>query len=95
MKDIQLQKGWDKFISYCVELKDPDMLREFFRLFLTPEERNDIAARVEIVEELLAGKKTQREMAKDLEVSIAKITRGSNMLKDISPNLIKFIKKGI
>ena len=40
-------------------------------------------------------KKTQREMAKDLQVSIAKITRGSNCLKGTGEDLRGFLINNI
>ena len=81
------EDGWRGFLSLCSEAESPEKLSELLWLFLTPEERKDIATRYLIVRELVRGKKTQREMAKDLGVSIAKITRGSNFLKMISKDL--------
>jgi TrpR family transcriptional regulator, trp operon repressor len=79
--------GWRGFLRLCLEAKSEKELDELFWLILTPEEREDIKTRFLIVQELVRGKKTQREMAKDLGVSIAKITRGSNFIKQISSNL--------
>ena len=81
------EDGWRGFIRLCRGAKSEKELGELFWLFLTPEERGDIKTRYLIVKELLRGKKTQRQMAKDLGVSIAKITRGSNILKEASENL--------
>ncbi|MCB1084045.1 MAG: trp operon repressor, partial [Simkania sp.] len=58
-------------------------------------ERVDLSKRILIVQELLNGEKTQREMAKDLQVSIAKITRGSNELKGIDEKLKQFLKRSL
>jgi len=60
---------------------------EYFDLFLTQEERKDIGQRLEIVFELLKGENSQREIARKLGTSIAKITRGSNCLKEVSSEL--------
>ena len=79
--------GWGGFLKLCRETKGEKELDELFWLFLTPEEREDIKTRFLIVKELVRGKKTQREMAKELGVSIAKITRGSNFIKSISNDL--------
>jgi TrpR family trp operon transcriptional repressor len=59
------------------------------------EEKSAIADRYLIIKGLLNGKKTQREMAETLKVSIAKITRGSNALKTIEPKLKAFLEKNI
>jgi TrpR family trp operon transcriptional repressor len=48
---------------------------------LTSAEREDLLLRLRIVQELLAGK-TQREVAKKLGVSIAKVTRGAEALRN-------------
>ncbi|WP_372443101.1 Trp family transcriptional regulator [Coxiella-like endosymbiont of Rhipicephalus sanguineus] len=37
---------------------------------------------VELICKLIKGEKTQREISNDLDISIAKITRISNSLKD-------------
>ena len=79
--------GWRGFLEFCLRAKDPRELDELLDLFLTPQEREAIATRVLIVKELVRGEKSQREIARDLKVSIAKITRGSNFLKTIGKNL--------
>ncbi len=81
------EDGWRGFIRLCSKAKSESELEELFWLFLTHEEREDIKTRYLIVQELLKGEKTQRRMAKDLGVSIAKITRGSNILKEASERL--------
>ena len=87
------EDGWRRFIDLCLKAETPEKLSDLFHVFLTPEEREDLSKRLLIVKELLEGKKTQREMAKDLEVSIAKITRGSNELKGIDEKLKQFLKR--
>jgi TrpR family trp operon transcriptional repressor len=89
---MESEDGWRGFLRLCSEAEGPQALDELLWLFLTPEERTDIATRYLIVRELLKGKKTQREMAKDLGVSIAKITRGSNFLKMISKDLRRLLE---
>jgi TrpR family trp operon transcriptional repressor len=79
--------GWRGFLKLCLMAKSEKELDELFWLMLTHEEREDIKDRFRIVQEIVRGEKTQREMSKDLGVSIAKITRGSNCIKQISKNL--------
>ena len=86
------EDGWRGFLNLCLKEKTPQELDEFFGLFLTPEERKDLSTRHLIVRELVRGKMTQREMAKNLGVSIAKITRGSNSLKIISKDLRRLLE---
>lgn len=75
------KSGWREFLGLCQTFSSVDELDEFFSLFMTFEERENLADRYLIIRELLLGEKTQREIAEDLNVSIAKITRGSNELK--------------
>jgi len=59
---------------------DSILVEEFLRCLLTPAEIADVAGRWALVK-ALRSKKTQREIAKDLGVSLCKITRGSRELK--------------
>lgn len=85
------QLGWKKFLKICLNSKNEAKLAEIFDLFITPEEKEHIATRILLIEELLSEQKTQREIAKDLNISIAKITRGSNNLKTVSKDLKKHL----
>lgn len=89
------QTGWRSFLKLCLASKNEKLLSLLLDLFLTPEEKESLAMRCLIVTDLLKEEKTQRDIAKDLHVSIAKITRGSNELKRISPKLIAFLKENI
>lgn len=95
MKKTKDDDGWRSFISLCIKCKTPEELDKALNLFLTFEEREDIAKRYLIVKELLQGEKTQREMAETLKVSIAKITRGSNSLKNLDERSRDFLMKKI
>lgn len=87
------RKGWDHFIALCHETRDEKTLSMLLDLFLTAEERDDLATRYLIVKELITGEKTQRQIASDLNVSIAKITRGSNELKRTNNQIIKYLQQ--
>ncbi len=63
-----------------------------FGLLFSLEEKEQLALRVELVRALLKGEKTQCEIAHDLNISIAKIARGSNALKTTSDKIKSFIK---
>ena len=86
------QKGWPQFIKLCKEMKSDDKLSALFDLLLTPQEKESIAMRYLIIRELLREEQTQRDIAKNLNVSIAKITRGSNELKRISAQFLQYLK---
>jgi TrpR family transcriptional regulator, trp operon repressor len=85
--------GWQLFLRLVKNTEDNEQLNQLFQFLLTPEECEHIITRIELVRELLQGKKTQREIAKDLNISIAKITRGSNNLKKIDDQFKSFLKQ--
>ena len=87
------QDGWQYFLKLCLSAKNEKFLSELLDLFLTPEEHDSIETRCLIIKDLMEHKKTQRKISDDLKVSIAKITRGSNELKRISPELIAYLEK--
>jgi len=89
------EDGWRSFLNLCAQVKTTSQLDELLGLFLTHEERSDLADRYLIIRELVKGEKTQREMAQDLSVSIATITRGSNSVKMIGENLRNFLMQKI
>ena len=89
------EDGWQRFLALCSEAESPDALHTLLTLFLTIEERKDIADRLLIVSDLLEGKHTQRAIAANRQVSIAKITRGSNSLKMIDETLRRFLTQHI
>ena len=83
--------GLSEFIKLCYLTEDEKKLATLFELFLTNEERESISLRYLIVKELLLQEKTQREIAKKLNVSIAKITRGSNELKRLDKKTLTYL----
>jgi TrpR family trp operon transcriptional repressor len=86
------KKRLEGFIDLCLSSRNERLFEALFDLFLTEEEKSDLALRYLIVKELLKKEKSQREIAKNLNVSIAKITRGSNELKRIDEKLLKHLK---
>ncbi len=85
-------QGWQCFLDLCRSAPPEEpLLAELFDLLLTPEEKESLKTRCLIIQALLDQKKTQRQISEDYRVSIAKITRGSNELKRISPTLKKYL----
>lgn len=85
--------NWLKFVEFCAKERDVSRLTQFLDMFLTHEERQSIATRLCIVKALLAEELTQREIAQRFNVSIAKITRGSNELKRLTGQERQALKK--
>lgn len=88
---IDRKVGWQQFLQLCQHCEHEVELEALLDLLLTIEEKQQLAMRVLLIKELLIKSKTQRQIAQDLELSIAKITRGSNALKTISPELRHFL----
>ncbi|ELP5728257.1 trp operon repressor [Vibrio vulnificus] len=65
-------------VKISVEQEQHDML---LTMLMTPDEREALVSRVNIVRELLKGELSQRQISQMLGVGIATITRGSNELK--------------
>ena len=84
--------GWRNFLQILAYEQDPKKLEVLASLLFTAEERESLASRIRIIEELLKGEMTQREIAKKYGVSIAKITRGSNALKEVSEEMKDFLQ---
>jgi TrpR family trp operon transcriptional repressor len=82
-----------QFAQLCAKFQNPEDLQALLDLFLTIEEKRALAARYCIVKALLDGDLTQREIAQTSNVSIAQITRGSNALKIISPELRELVRR--
>jgi TrpR family transcriptional regulator, trp operon repressor len=87
----QHKEGWHGFLELCLASKETKLLSILLDTLLTPEEKENLAMRYWILKELLRKEKTQRQLAKELNVSIAKITRGSNALKGIDKKLLQFL----
>ncbi|MDR3479003.1 MAG: trp operon repressor [Gammaproteobacteria bacterium] len=86
------KEGWKQFISLCQETTDDKTLSTLFDLLFTPEEKENLSMRCLIIRDLLLQKQTQREIAKSLNVSIAKITRGSNEIKRMKDPFLNYLK---
>ncbi|CAM3119519.1 trp operon repressor [Vibrio mytili] len=77
-------KDWQQIIELIrssVNDQQHDML---LTMLMTPDEREALIARVNILNELLKGELSQRQISQMLGVGIATITRGSNELKSKS-----------
>ncbi|MFC2821791.1 MAG: Trp family transcriptional regulator [Sphaerochaeta sp.] len=69
-----------EIIDIFSETTDKRDMRKLFEDVFTDAERTDIAKRWYIFKELYKGT-PQRKIARDMEVSLCKITRGSKTLK--------------
>lgn len=67
-----------ELVKHSVEQGQHEML---LTMLMTPDEREALLSRVNIVRELLKGELSQRQISQLLGVGVATITRGSNELK--------------
>lgn len=70
---------------------DPRLVEAVLSALLTPSEAYDLSARWELVKRLEEGE-TQRQIAKELHLSLCKITRGSRELKKPDSALKKLLQ---
>lgn len=60
-------------------------------MLLTVDERSALGLRLQITRELLNNQRPQREIQQQLNTSAATITRGSNMLKSVDPDILAWV----
>ena len=78
--DSRIEVNVAELANSLARTDDQCLIRDFLYCLLTPAEIADIAARWALVKEL-KRKTPQREIARDLGISLCKITRGSRELK--------------
>lgn len=84
-------ESWQTFLMLCQKAHSVKQLDELFQVLFTASEKDQMALRIELLRELLKKEKTQREISRDLHISIAKITRGSNVLKASDESIKQFL----
>jgi len=72
---------WQQLMNLVKEASDKGQHELLLTMMLTPDEREALIARANIVCELLKGELSQRQISQLLGVGVATITRGSNELK--------------
>jgi TrpR family trp operon transcriptional repressor len=78
--DPRVETNLGELSQTLAAIGEPEFIEDFLRCLLTPAETADIAARWALVKALDQGH-PQREIARDLGISLCKITRGSRELK--------------
>ncbi|BBM65585.1 trp operon repressor [Vibrio alfacsensis] len=77
-------KDWQQIVELIRSSANDQQHEMLLTMLMTPDERESLIARVNILSELLKGELSQRQISQMLGVGIATITRGSNELKSKS-----------
>ncbi|MBN6064067.1 trp operon repressor [Aggregatibacter actinomycetemcomitans] len=83
---------WNAFLNMLQTAFEQGKAQDVLTLLLTPDERDALGLRLQIVAQLLNKNLPQREIQQNLNTSAATITRGSNMLKTMDPAFVDWIK---
>lgn len=82
----------DDFLNILGSITDNKLRDAFLIDILTPQEYEEIVKRWQLVKQLNNGI-TQRQIAKNLRISLAKISRGSRMLLNKNGGFGQILKK--
>lgn len=75
-------------------IEDPLQMQRFLSEILTPSEQRDLVLRWELMRRLKQGI-PQRKIAKELGISLCKITRGAKILKQDDSISKQYLKTGV
>lgn len=81
MSEVKNNNWWHLFVKRCLDFESQEDLLAFFDICFTLAEKEEFSKRYQIILELLKGDKSQRDIASELHVSVANVSRGSNTLK--------------
>jgi len=88
------KKRIDELADVLTRMTDTDLMVQFLEELLTASEIDTVIRRWELVKRLETGI-SQRQIAKELGVSLCKITRGSKELKKPGSALKKVVERYI
>ena len=83
---------WNAFLTTLQTAFEQGKAQDFLTLLLTPDERDAVGLRLQIVAQLLDKNLSQREIQQNLNTSAATITRGSNNAQNNGSDFINWVK---
>jgi TrpR family trp operon transcriptional repressor len=89
---LQWEPFLDELVQVIAHCSDPELLKNFLKSLLTPQEVEEVSTRWALVRFIEAGM-SQRRIARTLGLSLCKITRGSRQLKEESSAFRKMIER--
>ncbi|MCX8618410.1 trp operon repressor [Gilliamella sp. B2923] len=78
-------KEWKQTVEILHQAFNDGYSIDILKLLMTADERDALITRVKIVRSLLDGSINQRQLKEQLKIGIATVTRGSNSLKEATP----------
>ncbi|KEI35173.1 transcriptional repressor protein TrpR [Francisella sp. W12-1067] len=90
-----IKDGWQQLVNILSENTDPQDISVICDFLLTKEEKEQLSKRVLLTKELIKKSKSQREISKEIGISICTVTRCSNALKDCPTRVKKIFSENI
>ncbi|WP_218059218.1 trp operon repressor [Gilliamella sp. wkB178] len=84
---------WQQTIAILHQAFNDGYAIDMLKLLMTADEREALITRVKIIHSLLDGSINQRQLKEQLGIGIATVTRGSNSLKEATPEFKTWLEK--
>ncbi|MCX8641019.1 Trp operon repressor [Gilliamella sp. wkB292] len=95
MTNKMKNKEWQQTVEILHQAFNDGYSLDILKLLLTADERDALITRVKIVHALLDGSINQRQLKEQLGIGIATVTRGSNSLKEASPEFKYWLEQNL